>query len=108
LKERVGEAYDLIVASVVPFGLFVRVPELQVDGLIHVTSLPKDYYHRDPTGTALTGERSGARYRLTDSLRVKLVAVNVEERKIDFIPLEDSAPRDAEAPARARRKRRRG
>jgi ribonuclease R len=108
LKERVGETFDVIVASVVPFGLFVRVPELQVDGLIHVTSLPKDYYHRDPTGTALTGERSGARYRLTDSLRVKLVAVNVEERKIDFIPFEDSAPRDAEAPARARRKRRRG
>jgi ribonuclease R len=93
LKDHVGETYDVIVASVVPFGLFVRVPELHVDGLVHVTALPRDYYHRDPTGTELRGERSGNKYRLTDKLRVRLAAVNVEERKIDFVPIErDDAP----------------
>ena len=45
---------DVVVASVTPFGLFVRLSQLQIDGLIHVTSLPRDYYHRDGTGTALT------------------------------------------------------
>jgi ribonuclease R len=88
LKDHVGTTFDVIVASVVPFGLFVRVPELHVDGLVHVTSLPRDYYHRDPTGTELRGERSGNKYRLTDKLRVRLAAVNVDERKIDFVPLE--------------------
>jgi ribonuclease R len=93
LKDHVGETYEVIVASVVPFGLFVRVPELHVDGLVHVTALPRDYYHRDPTGTELRGERSGNKYRLTDKLRVRLAAVNVEERKIDFVPIErDDAP----------------
>jgi ribonuclease R len=88
LKDHVGTTFDVIVASVVPFGLFVRVPELHVDGLVHVTSLPRDYYHRDPTGTELRGERSGNLYRLTDKLRVRLAAVNVDERKIDFVPIE--------------------
>ncbi len=88
LKDHVGETYEVIVASVVPFGLFVRVPELHVDGLVHVTALPRDYYHRDPTGTELRGERSGNIYRLTDKLRVRLANVNVDERKIDFVPLE--------------------
>ncbi|HUL82531.1 MAG TPA: ribonuclease R, partial [Gammaproteobacteria bacterium] len=88
LKDHVGATFDVIVASVVPFGLFVRVPELHVDGLIHVTSLPRDYYHRDATGTELRGERSGNSYRLTDKLRVRLAAVNVDERKIDFVPIE--------------------
>jgi ribonuclease R len=38
----------------------------------------------------LEGEQSGKRYRLTDRLRVRLAAVNVDERKIDFVPV-DSA-----------------
>jgi ribonuclease R len=100
LKDHVGETYDVIVASVVPFGLFVRVPDLHVDGLVHVTALPRDYYHRDPTGTELRGERTGSKYRLTDKLRVRLANVNVEERKIDFVPIEDDdAPASVNAPS---------
>jgi ribonuclease R len=91
LRDHVGETFDVIVSGVAPFGLFVRLPSLQVDGLVHVTSLPRDYYHRDATGTTLTGERSGTAYRLTDSLHVRLVAVNVDERKIDFVPAEADA-----------------
>jgi len=103
LKERVGETFDVVITSVVAFGLFVRVPEVQTDGLVHVTALPRDYYHRDPSGTTLTGERSGNVYRLTDSIKVKLVAVNVEERKLDFVPVE----REDAAPQQQRRGRRR-
>jgi ribonuclease R len=104
LKERVGETFDVVISSVVPFGLFVRLPEIQADGLVHVTALPRDYYHRDPAGTSLTGERSGHAYRLMESIKVKLVAVNVEERKIDFVPVE----RDDDAPQQRRGRRRRG
>jgi ribonuclease R len=89
----------------VPFGLFVRLPEIQADGLVHVTTLPRDYYHRDPAGTTLTGERTGQVYRLTETLKVKLVAVNVDERKIDFVPAERD---DEAAPRSGRRGRRRG
>jgi ribonuclease R len=103
LKERVGDTFEVVISSVVPFGLFVRLPEIQADGLVHVTALPRDYYHKDATGTVLKGERSGREYRLTETLEVRLVAVNVEERKIDFVPVE----RDEQAhePRRARRGR---
>jgi len=103
MKDRVGEEFDVLVASVVPFGLFVRVPELQIDGLVHVSSLPGDYYHRDETG-ALRGERTGTAYRLADPLKVRLQSVNLDERKIDFQLAEDEAPR--QAPPRRRKKRR--
>jgi ribonuclease R len=103
LKERVGETFDVVISSVVPFGLFVRLPEIQADGLVHVTALPRDYYHKDPTGTVLTGERSGREYRLTETLRVRLAGVNVEERKIDFVPVEND--QQAQKPQRARRGR---
>lgn len=105
LKERVGETFEVVISSVAPFGLFVRLTEVQADGLVHVTSLPRDYYHRDAAGTTLTGERSRQVYRLTDTLKVRLVGVNVDERKIDFVPAEH----DGEAALRSgRRGRRRG
>ena len=88
LKERIGEEFEVVVASITPFGLFVRLADLHIDGLVHVTSLPRDYYHREEGGTALIGENTDNRYRLTDRLQVKLVNVDVEERKIDFVPVE--------------------
>jgi ribonuclease R len=88
MKKRIGEEFSVIVSSVMPFGLFVRVPELHVDGLVHVSALPRDYYHRDPSGTALTGERSGQRYRLMDTMTVRLAGVDLEDRKIDFVPVD--------------------
>ena len=90
LEGAVGETFDVVISSVVPFGLFVRLPEIQADGLVHVTALPRDYYHKDPTGTVLKGERSGREYRLTETLNVRLAGVNVEERKIDFVPADET------------------
>jgi ribonuclease R len=107
MSDRVGQQFDVLVASVVPFGLFVRVQELQIDGLVHVSSLPGDYYHRDETG-ALRGERTGTTYRLADPLKVTLQGVNLDERKIDF-QLADKPAENAPSPAappRRRRKRR--
>ena len=95
LKDRVGDDFMVSVAGIAPFGLFVRVPEIGIDGLVHVTSLPRDYYHVDAGGSALTGENSGNSYRLADRLQVQLTSVSVSERKIDFVP----APRRMNAEA---------
>jgi len=57
-----------------------------VDGLVHITALDNDFYHFDPVGYRLTGERTGMVYRLGDRVQVQLVAVNLDERKIDFVP----------------------
>src|SRR5690606_36246152 len=113
LKERIGEEFEVVVASVTQFGLFVRLSELQIDGLIHVSMLPGDYYHRDATGTVLTGERTGRTYRLADHLRVRLTAVSVEDRKIDFVPIDEehegrSGNGRARSAGRGRRSRGRG
>ena len=102
LKDRVGDEFDVLVTGVTSFGLFVRLPDLQIDGLVHVTALPRDYYHPTAGGTALTGEHTGTTFRLTDKLKVELVKVDVENRKLDFVPV-DLEP---DTPKRARRKRR--
>lgn len=104
LSDKVGESFEVLITGVMTFGLFVQVPELQVDGLIHVTSLPSDRYGVDMARTTLTGNQTGRTYRLMDTLKVKLVRVDVDARKIDFA-LADSA---ASVGPRRRRSRQRG
>lgn len=84
MRDRVGEEFDGMVASVAPFGLFVELQGLYVDGLVHVSTLKNDYYEFDDRRHRLVGSRGGMSYGLGDRLRVKLVRVNLDERKIDL------------------------
>jgi ribonuclease R len=101
MLERVGEEFDVLVTGVVDFGLFVQIPEFQIDGLVHVSALGDDYYQRDPVHQRLIGEHTGRVFRLSDPLRVRLLRVSLEDRKIDFELAEEAEP-----PARRRRGRR--
>ena len=85
MMDKVGEAFPGTISSVTSFGLFVELDEIYVDGLVHITALDNDYYHFDPVGHRLAGERSGRVYRLGDRIRVKVAAVNLDDRKIDFL-----------------------
>jgi ribonuclease R len=86
MKDRVGDVFDGIINTVTSFGLFVELREVFVEGLVHVTALSNDYYHFDPIGHRLQGENTGRVYRLGDSLSVRVVRVDLDERKIDFEP----------------------
>ena len=68
----------------VPFGLFVALDDVFVEGLVHISDLGSDYFHYDDAHHSLLGERTGERYRLSDRIRVQLVRVNMEASKIDF------------------------
>lgn len=89
MKDRIGENFDAIISTVTGFGLFVALNDFYVEGLIHVSELPSDYFHFDAVRQRLLGERSGKQYRIGDPLRVKLVRVDLETRKIDFVLEED-------------------
>jgi ribonuclease R len=84
MRPRVGEEFDAVVTGVTDFGLFVQLKSLQVDGLVHVTSLPADYFHFHERDRTLVGERTRQRFSIGDELRVRLVRVDSAERKIDF------------------------
>ena len=84
MEDKVGEAYPGVVTGVTNFGLFVQIPHLQIDGLVHVTSLQNDYYHYDAGKQALVGERTGMRYGLGDALDVVVARVDLDTKRIDF------------------------
>ncbi|HRX70006.1 MAG: ribonuclease R [Candidatus Competibacteraceae bacterium] len=88
MLDKVGQVFDGIITGVTGFGLFVELRGVYVEGLVHVTALRNDFYRFDPIGHRLQGERSGRIYRLGDVLRVQVARVDLDERKIDFEPVE--------------------
>ena len=84
MRDKVGEKFEGTITSVTSFGLFVELDTVFVEGLVHVTALPVDYYHFDAIGHRLQGERTGKTYRLANRIKVQVVRVSVDDRKIDF------------------------
>ncbi|WJW74795.1 ribonuclease R [Thiohalobacter sp. IOR34] len=105
MLDKVGEEFDGVISSVTSFGLFVELADIYVEGLVHVTSLKNDYYHFNPAGHRLMGERTHVVYRLGDPIRVKVVRVDLDERKIDFELAGEGAAMPAAEPRRGGRKR---
>jgi ribonuclease R len=108
LMDRVGEQFTGVINAVTGFGLFVLLDDLLVEGLIHVTGLPKDYYYHEPSQQRMVGERSGRVYRLGQKLWVKVVRVNLQERKIDFDLVDSGADKTGRgrSPRKTQSKRR--
>jgi len=92
MQDKVGETFEGTISGVAGFGIFVTLDGLNVDGLVHVTDLPRDYFRFDPLQHALTGERSGVAFRLADRVRVVVARVDLEQSRIDFALADAPAP----------------
>ncbi len=89
MEQHVGSTFQGTISGVTSFGLFVELDESGVNGLVHVTQLPNDYYHFDPVRKLMTGERRRKQFRLGDRVSVLVLRASLEERKIDFRLVED-------------------
>ena len=66
------------------FGLFVELEDLYIEGLVHISALPGDYYHFDAAKQRLMGERSGRSFNLGDEVTVQVARVDLDEKKVDL------------------------
>ena len=84
MQDHVGGEFSGVISSVTGFGLFVRLDDLFIDGLVHISTLENDYYQFDAAKQRLIGENSGMQYRLGDKVRIKVEAVHLENKMVDF------------------------
>jgi ribonuclease R len=84
LQPRVGETFDATITSALEFGLFVQLKEMPIDGLVHISAIPGDYWELEAGGMGLVGRASGRRWQLGDAVRVRLNRVDLTQRQIDF------------------------
>ncbi len=91
MREKLGEEYEGTITGVAGFGLFILLDQLFVEGMVHVTQLPPDYWVFNEQQHTLIGERTHQVFRLADKVQVKVVRVDLDARRIDFA-LVGSAP----------------
>jgi ribonuclease R len=84
MKSRIGEQLRGTVTGVAPFGLFITLDALYVEGMIHVSELGAEYFQHNEVMHELRGERTGRRFRLYDSLVVQVARVDLDARRIEF------------------------
>ena len=100
MRDRIGDRYRGHITGVAPFGVFVTLDDLYVEGMVHVSELGSEYFRYDEAGQVLIGERTGRRYALTDEVEVQVMAVNLEARRIDFRLVEDTGCSNARGEGR--------
>jgi ribonuclease R len=84
LQSRVGETFDATITSALEFGLFVQLKDMPIDGLVHISNIPGDYWQLENGGMGLVGQRTGRRWQLGDAVKVRLTRVDLTQRQIDF------------------------
>ena len=104
LRERQGEVFAGHISGVTDFGLFVRLDELSVDGMVHISELVDDYYRYEDRGHRLVGERKGRVWRLGDPIEVRLVRVDLDAMQLQLVPV--GMKPDARAARKPGRRRR--
>ena len=88
MMEHIGEEYEGIISSVMPFGMFVELPNL-IEGLVRLDSIKGDYYTYDETTFTVRGNKDKRGFRLGDSVKVRVVSADKEKRTIDFEVVRD-------------------
>jgi ribonuclease R len=84
MADKVGDEFEGYITGVAAFGLFIELIEHFVEGMVHVSTMADDYYRFLEGTHALVGENTHKSYRLGDKVKVQVIRVNMEERKIDL------------------------
>ncbi|MDF3035609.1 MAG: rnr [Paucimonas sp.] len=84
IRDKLGEEFTGTISGVTPFGIFVQLDALYIEGLVHVTDLGSDYFQFEEARHELRGERTGIRYQLTDRVTVQVSRVDLDARRIDL------------------------
>lgn len=108
MQDKIGAEFPGTVSAVTEFGIFVALDEIYAEGLVHISELGADYFHFDPPRHQLLGERTGQRFRLGDRLRVRVVRVDMERARIDFVLAGTEGPQAPPALRRRKTSERRG
>jgi ribonuclease R len=93
LSERLGLELEVIITGVADYGFFGQAERFPVEGLVHISTLPDDYYYYEEATHSLTGRRSGRRYRLGDRVKATVVRVDLPRRQLDFRVVPEAPPK---------------
>lgn len=84
MEEHIGEIFEGVISSITAWGVYVELPNT-VEGMIHVSMLPGDYFYYDEESYEMVGQATDIRYKLGQTLKVRVNATDKISRTIDFV-----------------------
>ncbi|MCM1154455.1 MAG: ribonuclease R [Roseburia sp.] len=88
MESRIGETYEGIISGITSWGVYVELPNT-IEGMIHVSKLPGDYYYYDESSYEMVGQDTGRKYRLGEKIKICVDGVDRLTRSIDFSVFEE-------------------
>ena len=89
MERRIGEVHEGIISSITSWGVYVELPNT-VEGMIHVSKLPGDFYYYDENTYSMVGERTGRQFKLGEHVKIRVADVDMLLKNIDFDLEEDT------------------
>ena len=84
LADKVGETFEATVSGVSKWGIYAELTESKCEGLISMRTLNDDFYYIDEENYTLVGLHHGRSLRFGDKLKVRVVAVDLLKKQMDF------------------------
>lgn len=84
INKHIGEEYEGIISGMMQYGMFVEIMDILVEGMIRFRDIEDDYYDYDEKNHIARGRRRGRTFRAGQKVKIKVVRVNKETKKIDF------------------------
>jgi ribonuclease R len=85
MMDKVGQEFMGRVSGVTNFGVFIELKDFYVEGLVHISTLPDDYYQFDAIQHVLLGERTGRSFRIGDEVEIQVARVDLDKAEINFV-----------------------
>ena len=84
MADRIGEHFAGVISGVTAWGIYVELPNT-VEGLIHISKIPGDYYIFDENRYEIYGEKTNRTFKLGQTVRVTVHDVDYVSNTIDFM-----------------------
>ena len=97
MQDKVGMTFEGNISGITEWGMFVEIAETKVEGLVALRDIKEDYLQFNEESMSLYGKRSGKRFILGDSVKIKVEKANLEQKQLDFSlvwedPVEEAKP----------------
>ncbi|HEX9492991.1 MAG TPA: VacB/RNase II family 3'-5' exoribonuclease, partial [Thermoanaerobaculia bacterium] len=88
MRDKVGQSFTGIITGVAPFGLFVELDTIFVQGLVPIATVGGDYWQYREKEHRLRGEATHREMRLGDHVVVEVKSIDEDRHQIEFRLLE--------------------
>jgi len=84
MGRHLGDHFDGVISGVTPYGFFVRLDKMGVEGMVRMSSIDDDYYHFDQKGYRMVGRRTGRTFQLGGKVKVGIMKVDTVANEMDL------------------------